>query len=33
LTIGSVILLLMGIFPSWFLSVLYNLGMTFFKGS
>jgi NADH-quinone oxidoreductase subunit N len=33
LTIGSVLLLLMGIFPSWFLSVLYNLGITFFKGS
>ncbi len=33
LAIGSVLLLLMGIFPSWFLPVLYNLGMTFFKGS
>lgn len=33
LTIGSVLLLLMGIFPSWFLSILYNMGMTFLKGS
>lgn len=33
LTIGSVLLLLMGIFPSWFLSLLYNMGMAFFKGS
>jgi len=33
LTIGSVFLLLGGIFPSWFLPTLYNMGLTFFKGN
>lgn len=33
LTVGLALLLLMGIFPSWFLPILYNMGMTFFKGS